>query len=87
MTTKHTPGPWAYDEKTEELRAESGVIGHVEPVSGPLCAAAPELLAHARRLLLCDHSVACDHHVDIDKPCDCGFDGFAALVAQIDGAP
>jgi len=40
----HTPGPWTYDLSTEEIVAANGTIGRCEPASGPLMAAAPDLL-------------------------------------------
>lgn len=41
---KPTPGPWSYDPETEKVTAGArGVIARVEPDSGPLVAAAPEM--------------------------------------------
>lgn len=45
---KPSPGPWAYDVVTEEVKDVNGEqIGRFEPVSGPLAAGAWELHAAA----------------------------------------
>lgn len=41
---KHTDGPWTYDSESETVYGPDGAIGRFEPNSGPLAAAAPDLL-------------------------------------------
>ncbi len=44
---------WSYDGDLEELRGpDGGVIGRVEPASGPLAAAAPALLEACEAAIL-----------------------------------
>lgn len=58
---------WTYDIESEEIRDSRGVIGRVEPASGPLAATAPEILA------------ACEAVIDTDA----SDRGRGALEAQI----
>jgi len=45
-------GPWTYDASLEViLDAQGKMIGRMEPASGPLAAAAPELLILANEIL------------------------------------
>jgi hypothetical protein len=57
-----TPGPWWYDVELESVFAASGPIARAEPASGPLMAAAPDLL-EALSLLLGQVVAADPDHV------------------------
>ena len=77
--SEHTKGHWLYDTDTEELRDASGsCIGHIEPASGPLAAAAPDLLEACK---LC--AQALKDHVQYDDGESLERDAYNAAVAAI----
>lgn len=61
--SKHTPGPWKYEARTQTLRSETGnywlatfdswdgVVGESTTANARLCAAAPELLEACKRAI------------------------------------
>jgi len=50
--TTAAPGPWTYDETEEKLYDGQGnMIGRIEPASGFLASAAPELLMIADEII------------------------------------